>query len=273
MLVFINDRFVDEKDAKVSVQDRGFRFGDGCFETIAVIKGKPYQWELHLARLIAGLEAINIQAVLTKLKDVSLELLAKNKLQEGFIRISVTRGEGSRGYLPITSHPTIIIETLERQKIPEAVTLCLSSYRKPSVQSLPVQYKLMQGLNSTLARMEAMRADCFEAILLNEKDELCEASSANLFWIKNSEVFTPSLESGCLAGTTRAALMRLSDIKEGRFNLKHLMQADEVFLTNVSWQVMPVIELKGHKTWQVGAVTQKLQSLLQNDIAAYVAMD
>lgn len=272
---YVNGQYVPQEGALISVQDRGFRFGDGVFDTIAVHDYAPYQWAQHLARITEGLEALRIEYDTSDLADICKKLLHQNHLQNGFLRITISRGCGSRGYLPvITTSATVVIETLPAiHAFSDMVSLWKSSYMKPSKKAFPVQYKTMQGLNSTLARLEAHDNHCFDALLLNEHDVVCESSSANIFWYKNNALFTPSLECGVLAGTTREAIIRLSpvEVNEGRFTLQDLMSADSVFLTNVSWQILPVKQfMPNHVVWSTDIDTySELFTLMKEDIATY----
>ncbi|MBV8939250.1 MAG: aminotransferase class IV, partial [Alphaproteobacteria bacterium] len=104
MLVYLNDRFVPAGEASVSVQDRGFRFGDGVFETIALRRGEPYQWAFHMQRLEAGLAALRISFNTAPLLGICTELLARNGAESGLLRIAVSRGVGSQGYLPLSGN-------------------------------------------------------------------------------------------------------------------------------------------------------------------------
>ena len=225
MIYHINRTFIDK--AIISTADRGFRFGDGIFETIAVYSSVPYQLEWHLERLKAGLAAIKIANPNLKSADIV--------------------------------------------EMPESATLFFSTYLKPSLKSLPVNFKLAQGLNSTLARLEAQEKGCFEALQMSSDGSVCEASSANIFWVKGDAIFTPALSTGCLMGSARAALLRLAKIEEVTALVADIRTADEVFLTNANWQILPVIELKpmGWK-WKIGKQTAQLHERLKADIANYV---
>lgn len=258
------------------MRDRGFRFGDGAFETIAVYQGVAYQWELHMKRLQAGLHALDIPAETRSLDIAAQKLLSKNGLTDATLRICISRGSGSEGYLPSgPTYPTVLIEALPRNTPPsDAARLWLSEHEKPSPKALPVRFKLAQGLNSTLARMEASKHGCLDGLQLNAHSEICETSSANIFWLKGGTLFTPALECGLLEGTTRAALIRLSPyaIEEGRFPLDALENADAVLLTNTLWQVMPIRELKptGWQWEKSSQIAGELRAVLRDDINHYI---
>lgn len=275
-MILINNEMVPENQAFISVKDRGFRLGDGVFETIPVYEGVPYQWELHENRLKQGLMATRINFDVSGLKNICGKLLNQNKLANCILRIAITRGEGGKGYLPPENPcPNIVIETLPMaEKIINPVSLWLSSVRKIPPYSLPVHVKTMQGLNSTLARMEAMDNNCFESLMLGQDDYITECSSANIFWIKGDMIFTPSLESGILPGITRDAIIRIAPYKinEGKFKVKDLENAEEVFITNSAWRIVKINELKPlNFKWKTGRVTGAIQELLESDIKKYVS--
>lgn len=271
MLACLNGRFIPAGQPCIRAQDRGFRFGDGVFETIAVTRGLPYQWDFHVQRLQAGLAALSIGLEISGLFMDALELLARNEVSEGMLRIAVSRGAGSRGYLPLPEcTPLVLMETLPLPSRPEeGVTLLFSEIEKISPRALPVSCKIAAvGLNSTLARMEAERAGCFDALQLNARGEICETSSANIFWLRDGTLYTPALSCGVLSGSTRHALMRLSPwpVIEGVFMPDTLRGAQAVMLTNAGLPVVAVNRLEpADWTWQSVATAQQIENLLQKD--------
>lgn len=273
----INGTLVEAEKAMVSIQDRGFRYGDGVFETLAIQEGVPYQFDWHLRRLADGLRAIRIECEINAIYESARQLLKENKIKNGLLRIQVTRGIGSIGYLPDQTHPqagaTVVIETGEVPNVPtDPVSLWLSSYSKVPTRALPVQYKLCQGLNSTLARIEANENHCFEALLLGEEEQLCETSSGNLFWLSDNKLYTPALSCGLLEGATRAAVIRLSPylVEEVEANIDALLDADAVFITNVVWHAIAVNGLFPQgKRWNSRDVAQEFRALLAKDCKEY----
>lgn len=273
--VNLNGRLVRYEHAKIAVDDRGFRFGDGIFETIKLVDGVLYQWELHYQRLSAGLSALHINMPdIDFIKQIN-RLIKKNDHRDGFIRITISRGVGSQGYMPVTDiEPTTVIETVAPVvHDPQPATLWLSKYCKPSPQALPTTHKTAQGLNSTLALLEARKNTCDEALLLNANGDLCEAASGNLFWVKGQTIYTPSLETGCLSGTTRDVITRISPypVKHVSAHLSELQKADATFITNCNWGVRPVVALKPNGfSWPVPSIITTLQDRYASDIKAYV---
>lgn len=273
----INGQLTEANSATISIQDRGFRFGDGVFESIAVHNGVPYQFEWHRKRLENGLNAIKIRYDSALLAPQCRALMHTNSFNEGILRIQVTRGNGSRGYLPAlpASPPNVIIETSPFPDLSahdrDALALWKSSYTKMSPQSLPVQYKLCQGLNSTLARMEAMENHCFDSILINDAGHVCETSSGNLFWQKGTQIYTPALSCGVLEGSTRAALLRLNPtIKEVVAPLEQLFDADAVCATNMVWKAIPVSAcMPSQAIWRSNALADHFCKQLEEDKNRY----
>jgi len=268
----VNGAFIEENTATISINDRGFRFGDGLFETIPVYDGLPYLWEYHMERLAGGLKALSISCDTRDLLQQALVLLKSNAVIHSLLRIQISRGVGSQGYLPApgTLSPTIVMQTLDcPASPPSAVTLWLSSFQKPSTNSLPVRYKLAQGVNSMLARMEAADHNCFDALQPGEGNCVGEASSANIFWLREGRLHTPSLACGVLAGITRRRIIELSPhpISEGSYTLDDMAAADAVILTNASLGAVAVNSLLPlGKTWESTAFAATINTLRNRDI-------
>ncbi len=271
-IVYLNGTFVPRKKAFVSISDRGVRYGDGVFETILIHKGSCYQWPLHKARLQSGLKALHIPLVTKPLKDQAVTLIDQNGVESGILRIMVTRGEGGFGYAPPEKPtPNVIMEIVPRPKPPAApVTIGISTYRKIPANALPVAQKTMQALNAVLARREAQSHGYFENLMLTQDGHLSESTAGNLFWVKNGELYTPADACDLLLGTTRAAILRLAAMKthQGAFKPEALKEADEIFLTNTSWGILPIDTVHGlgvHLSRRKKPVTDALHALLEED--------
>ena len=272
--LIINSKLIDEEQGMISVRDRGFRYGDGVFETMAVYKGVAYQLNWHLARLSASLKAVRIDFDVTSILDPCRALLLQNNVEEGLLRITISRGLGGRGYSPDrNTPPTYVIETLPMPpRWRKPVFLWKSQYERISPTALPIRYKLSQGLNSTLARIEAEDHECLDALQLNGKGEICETSSANIFWLKDDILYTPALDCGVLEGATRATILRISPypVKEVMALLSELAEAKAVCICNSVWGILPVTLLKPNGYyWESGKLAKQLQDLLTMDIEMY----
>lgn len=255
MLVFLNGEFVDETEAKVSVMDRGFLYGDGMFETLRAYDGVPFRWDAHMRRLHRGLDELSIptpvdDATLRKAAD---ELIAKNSAAGCLLRIQITRGSGNRGYASAGANkPTLVMTTHPAPAIPPqppAWALASSGFRIQSNNALN-GVKSANKLLHVLAKDEAVRAGADEALLMNERDEIVETTSANLFWIQGDAVFTPPLACGALAGVTREVVMEICDAlripcHEHTCETATLRTASGVFLTLSSWEIVEASAIDG----------------------------
>ena len=254
MYIVLDETILPEEEACVPLDDRGLRYGDGIFETIRICQGQPYLWDAHLRRLKRGLQQCQIAYKTGALKVLAGRLIQQNHIQEGVLRLMITRGSGGRGYLPDPeSNPRLVMETFSLPSPPAQNgehQLALSNWRRFSEDILPTQAKLMQGMNATLARMEAAEAGAYEALQLSTSGHVCEASSSNIFWYRNKTLYTPGLETGCLPGITRQRLTELSPyrVKAGRFKLKELLKAEAVFLTNSVHLTVAVHSLQQYST-------------------------
>jgi branched-chain amino acid aminotransferase len=308
--ISINGKILPEEKAKISVKDRGFRFGDGVFETCLIKDGVVYNLEAHLDRLEAGLRAVKIlfsyggsscrpfrrhpdesrdpfynkvwiptfvgmtrEVAMKEEIKIIQKLIQKNKIKNGYLRIAVSRGVGSIGYLPQKNiQPTVVIETLTLNPKPKSlIKLFVSEIQKPSLKSFPVNYKLMQGLNSTLVKLEAVENGCFDGIILNAQGQICETSSANIFWVKDNILHTPHQDCGCLLGTVREKILELSPIKTKLVKAKitDLLKADEVFITNVAIGVLAIDKI-ADKEFKNKNYIKVFANLLDKDIKKYV---
>lgn len=268
----LNGSFVLAHRAAVAVADRGFRYGDGLFTTMRVERGVPFYWDAHIQRLSAGLEALKIDFDLAQLQPYAKKLLTKNEAENGFLRVGISRGVGSRGYAPYPPNMPVtwVMEWMNGlPDIKKPAALWLSSYARIPPQCLPMHAKLAQGLNSTLAAMEAHEHGADEALQLATDGALSETSAANIFWFKNDVLFTPALETGCVAGITREAILRISPlpVRIVREGLPALADADGVFLSSARVSVWPVVALEpsGQRFNATHPLHRQLLSLLTQD--------
>ena len=245
-----NQQLIEEKQAQVSIHERGFLFGDGIFETCKIFNGKIYNFKAHEARIQSGLKALKFCAEISDLEKKSLQLIAKNKIKNGVLRISISRGIGSEGYLPTyKSKPLIIIRAFNSKSVTQKIILGISKIKKPPSNSFPIQHKTMQGLIYTLNKISAQEQKFFDCVMLTQENFISETSSANIFWVKNEEIFTPSNSCDILLGTIRAKLLSNKNlkIKKVKMKISELKKADEIFLTNTSFLALSVNEFAGRK--------------------------
>ncbi len=240
-----NHRLIEEKQAQISINERGFLFGDGVFETCKIYNGKIYDFKAHKTRLTQGLKALQISCNIANLEQDCLKLIKKNQIKNGILRISISRGIGSIGYFPTSNKSLIIIQTLKNRTIPKEIILTISDIKKPSQNSFPINHKTANALPYILNKLYAKKNKCFDAIMLTQENYISETSAANIFWVKDGKIYTPSKDCDILEGTIRSKLLKHSPIKiiEKKASLNELKQADEIFLSNASSLIILVDKL------------------------------
>ncbi|MDA7705283.1 aminotransferase class IV [Rickettsiales bacterium] len=238
----INNKILNKKFGLISAEQRLIRFGDGVFETCKIANHNIINFDLHLKRLKNSLSELKIKADISYLEQISYQLIKKNKLKNGFLRISISRGLGSKGYLPINqSEALIIVENMKFiSKNYDNVILGISKYKRLSSDFLPINGKISNNLISIMAKIEAEEAELFDMILLNEKDEIAETSSANIFWKKDNIFYTPDLSTGIVDGVTRSEFIKNNKVIEVRAEIEDLILADEVLITNVNIGILKI---------------------------------
>jgi len=280
MWIYLNDRFVKEEEAVVSVFDHGFLYGDGVYETIRSYGSRIFMRDQHLARLRRSADAIGLTIPIPELRWPSLlhEAMTWNDLgherTDAYLRITISRGAGDIGLDPaLCPTPTVVIMTkplqpppLEQYRI--GVNLIVARTRRNLPSALSPQIKATSFLNNILAKRESIAAGAFDSILLNWESHLTECTVSNLFFVQAGRLCTPALACGLLNGITRDIMLSLAreaqiPVDEGHFGIESLNQADECFLTNTSMEVMPVTMVDGHPIGNgtPGLFTQQLHRL------------
>lgn len=253
MFVFINGSLVPKEDAKVSVFDRGFLYGDGVFETVRIYNGIPFMLDEHMERLIAGLKILRFQKLPAGIKVYASRLIEANKVMNGVLRIAVSRGDLTSGIDPSAcKEPTVVITAKEGAPYAEELykkgfRAIIAGIRKDGGSPL-CRIKSANFLTHILAKGEATEAGVDEAIMLNYEGFVTEATVSNLFIVKSNELVTASVESGILPGIVRRYVISLAvkmglSVSERYVKPDDLYSADEAFLTNSLMEVMPLVEV------------------------------
>jgi branched-chain amino acid aminotransferase len=251
--VYIDGRFVDEEDAKVSVFDHGLLYGDGVFEGIRVYNRRLFMMDEHLKRLYNGAKVIRLQIPVEpgELKDRVRETVRVNDLSDGYVRLVVTRGKGDLGLSPSKcADPNIIIIASTIKIYPDEVyrdglKVVTVSTRRNNPDSLSPQIKSLNYLNHILAHLEVLHAGADEGLVLNDSGYVTECVVDNFFIVVNGVILTPPTNAGALNGITRLVVFNLSkehniEIKEENLSLVECYTADEAFLTGTAAEVAPV---------------------------------
>ena len=278
--VWINGEYHDKLDAKISVYDHGLLYGDGVFEGLRVYSGKVFKHREHIERLYDSAKAIALKIPLAPdemLKSVE-EAVAHNKKHDGYIRLIVTRGAGSLGLDPRKCEPNVIIIVddivLYPKELYEAgLEVITSSYIRNHPNATNPRVKSLNYLNNILAKIEAIRAGCLEAIMLNHKGEVAECTGDNLFVIKKGVLRTPPPDAGILEGITRNFVIDLArkagvPFQEASLTRHDVYVADEIFLTGTAAEVIAVTKVDDRAigTGKQGPITAQLRELFTKGI-------
>ncbi len=273
MKIFIDGKFLNERDAKVSVFDHGLLYGDGVFEGIRAYNGRVFKLKEHIDRLFYSAKAILLEIPIShaQLAKATIETIRANKLRDCYVRLVVTRGVGNLGLNPRScKKPSIIIIAGKIQVYPaELYAKGMDIVTVPTVRNLHSALnpaiKSLNYLNNILAKIEANNAGVEEAVMLNAEGFVAECTADNLFIIKNGELFTPPLSAGALYGITRQTVMELAvqtgmKVSEPNLTRYDLFNADECFLTGTGAEIMPVVKIDGRiiGTGKPGPLTREL---------------
>ena len=234
----VNGKFYSELQPSISPENRSYRYGDGLFETIRMANGKLPLWDLHWQRLTAGLQTLHIPApklfTSSSISDQIIQLCSKNDFVNARIRINVSRGDG--GILEQSSHLHYSIQTWNLEEpVPRfnenGLSLGIFDGGRKSMDDLS-NLKSNNYLIYVMAAMYAREFKFNDAIVLNTAHRAADTSIANIFWVKNSEIFTLPITEGPVAGVMRAFLSKQIPLKEYPLDLETIRTADEFFITN-----------------------------------------
>ena len=271
--VYLDGKLVPQEDAKISVFDHGLLYGDGVFEGIRVYGGKAFLLDEHIDRLYESADAIRLKMpicdnVMTKAVN---NTVAANGIDDGYVRLVVTRGAGTLGLdIRRTSNPQVIIIADTITLYPDDVyengmKLVTASTIRNHPAALSPRIKSLNYLNNILAKVEGTDAGSVEALMLNHKGEVAECTGDNIFIVKNKVIKTPPSDAGILEGITRNAVMKLArdadySVEEVAMVRHDIYVADECFLTGTAAEVIAVVALDGRKIGKgkPGPVTQDL---------------
>jgi branched-chain amino acid aminotransferase len=277
MKIWLDGRIVDGAEAKVSVLDHGFLYGDGVFEGMRIYSGRLFRFERHLDRMEAGARCLGLTlpggrgALAALTLATAREHLRASGEQDAYVRLVVSRGVGELGVDP-TSCPepfvTCIVDKIRifpEEKLRSGITLITSSRRSPPPDVRDPRVKSLNYLNNALAKQEARRQGADDALLLNQAGAVAEASVANVFAVRGGRLLTPPASDGALEGITRASVLEIAaqlgvPAEERTLGRYDLIAADEVFLTGSGAKVVPVASLDGARIGrgEAGPLTQKL---------------
>jgi branched-chain amino acid aminotransferase len=255
---YIDGKLYPKEEAKVSVLDHGFLYGDGVFEGIRAYNGRVFRLEQHLDRLWQGARTLMLQIPLSRdaLRKAVLWTLRENKLRDAYIRLVVTRGVGDLGLDPRKCpRPSVIIITDTISLYPaelyeRGMEVVSVSTRKNRTDALNPNIKCLNYLNQILGRLEVNREGAPEGIMLNQDGHVAEATADNIFMVLKGILVTPPAIAGILLGITRETVLEVAvkeaiPTEEKLFGLHTLYNSDECFLTGTGAEVVPVVKVDG----------------------------
>ena len=259
MKIYINGKFYDKENAKISVFDHGLLYGDGVFEGIRSYNRRVFKLKEHIYRLFESSQSIMLNVPLTKeqLIKAVLQTVKTNKLDDAYIRLVVTRGEGDLGLDPRKCYKgaTIIIIADKIALYPEKLYReGLSIVTVPTVRNLPEalnpQIKSLNYLNNILAKIEAANSGSDEAIMLDSLGYVAECTGDNIFVVKNGHFYTPPQCMGTLRGITRDTVLEIASkaripAHEHVITRHEVYISDECFLTGTAAEIIPVVKVDG----------------------------
>ena len=279
MIAYVDGKWTPAEEARISVLDHGLLYGDGVFEGIRVYGGMPFLLDEHLDRLAASARAIVLELPAERAEMAALcrEAAQRAGLDDGYLRLVVTRGAGALGVSPHTcARASLIVIAAPLTLYPperyrDGVRLITSSLRRSASDALPPQIKSLNYLTSVLASIKARRQGADEAVLLNAQGLIAECTADNLFLVGGGRVLTPAVASGALAGITRALVSRLLNEQgiecvESPLTPADAWTADELFLTGTGAEIVPVCEIDGRPLPLARPVTERVRAAF----AAYV---
>ena len=250
-ICYLNGKFLDLKEAKISPLDRGFLFGDAIYEVIASYNNKPFKIEDHLDRLFINLKDIKISVNYSRqeVKNILESVIKKNDLSNQIIYLQISRGhEDIRDHIPGPSpSPTIFVCSFPLKNIPNAQMTAIKASLKKDFRWRKSNIKSTSLLANVMYKIQASEENFFE-IILQENGYITEGAVSNVFCVKNNEVKTPSLENNILPGITRSVIIDIVNkigikITESKISVEDFMNSDEIWITNTTKGILLVSEI------------------------------
>ncbi|OAS82808.1 MULTISPECIES: D-amino-acid transaminase [Metabacillus] len=274
--VIFNGSITERSQLNIDIEDRGYQFGDGVYEVIRVYNRSLFTGEEHLQRLIDSAESIQIKIPYTiaEMKNLLLKLIEENNLFLGIIYLQITRGVSQRTHLFPSAdvEPSFVAYTRELQSPTEAMEKGVTAITVEDIRWLRCDIKSLNLLPNLLAKQKASEAGCFEA-LQHRNGIVTEGSSSNVSIVVDGKIKTHPATNLILNGITRQVIVDIClknglEIIEEEFSVDEMLQADEIFLSGTTTEIMPIIEIDKQKIekGEPGPVTKKLQALFNEEI-------
>ena len=273
-IAFLNSKYVEFKNAKIHIEDRGLQFSDSVYEVVSFYNQQLIDFEFHIKRLKYSLKELKIKYVVNqdKLKKIFNKIIHLNKLKNGIVYLQITRGVQARDHSYKNNLiPNLIIYTINKKfnlpnknfKGEKAITYKDLRWKRRDIKTVSL-------LANVLAKNEAVRKNAYEAILI-DKDKITEATASNVWIVKNSKLITHPANTDILKGITRESVKKIIktnklQLDEKNFTIKQLYNADEVFITSSTNLVTPItkIDSKIINKGKIGDISLQLATLYAN---------
>ena len=269
--IIFNQQILRKEEFQISIANRAFLYGDGLFESVKIINGKPFNLDVHLKRLFSAALLLNLEISISRndfQDDIEL-LIRENKIKKGGnLKILVFREEGGK-YLPENNQASSLImsETSDKNSFSlnkKGLELGLFKTQLKPMNKLS-NYKTISALQSVMCSLDARQKGKDDCLMFNTENRIIESANSNIFYVKNNIIFTPQLREGCVDGTMRNCILSLKDldykIVENEVKIGDILEAEEVFLTNAIQGVRWVSHIKEQQFTE-----QKVAKLLTNKI-------
>lgn len=281
-LTLINNEFYEAKDAKISIFDRGFLFGDSIYEVTITKDNKLLFWDEHIDRLFNSANLINLELQINRdeLYQQAKKLLSKFNNTNSYIRIIITRGQGEISLFSQADQIQNVIMIAKPAPVyanelyQKGIYLNLVARKRNDQKALDPNAKSGNYLNNILAIQEAKKNNAYDAIMENNDGEITEGTTFNIWMVKDDVIYTPHAKSGLLKGITRQKLIdyiHLNSLKfkETSCKKEDLQNADEVFITSSTKGIMPVYQVNSrvyHEALSDNSMTKKLMNIYEENV-------
>ncbi|MCM8764772.1 MAG: branched-chain-amino-acid transaminase [Candidatus Omnitrophica bacterium] len=272
--IYLDGRFVSEKQAKISVFDHGLLYGDGVFEGLRTYNGKIFRLKEHIERLFRSAKAImlEIPVSMEEMANIIIKTVRKNKLKDAYVRVVITRGIGDLGLDPRKCpKPTVFVIASKIKLYPEeyyekGLSVVTIATRRNLIESINPAIKSLNYLNNVLAKIEATNSGAMEGLFLNNEGYVAECTGENIFITVGNNLLTPPIFAGALDGITRDVVIQLGkemglNVEEKLLTRYDLYNADECFLSGTAAEIVPVTLIDGRKigSGKIGDLTKKIR--------------
>ena len=300
-MVHLNGKMISKEQAAVSIEDRGFRYGDGLFETMRAYRGKVFRLARHVERLVESASVLGIElrailrgssapssesaeslrsAVVRKIAEAVEAVVAVNEIGEGVVRIILTRGAGEGFDVPDAPKPNLIVTArlftpVSEERVRSGVRTIISKIRRNTFSPVS-RLKSLNFLESVLVRQEARKVGVDEGLMMDTEGRLVEASVGNLFFVREGALYTPPTSGPILPGITREIVITLASERsipcfEQAFFPEEVAEVEEAFTTSTLMELMPLVQINGRRVGAgvPGEVTRVLIAAYRELVSAH----